>query len=446
MAKITDPDFLNLGTEVVLDTTLKTIELVVSGNLSTDGVTLQCVYSFLKERWKVDTSLIKFPFPIEAITTEAFEVKNSWNFKNDSTRYLIRDAGWAIKDDNGVSKEEWANITTLGGFDNPSIDRAYFAQTTGSTTSQTVLTGPMNQAIKIYGDVSNGNFNYRNYFKIFLREGSKKYDSYDLPIQQNIPQLTYQKYALPLSNSTDLKVTHSDAVISGSTPYTGMTITYYNTNQSKPIGGSSYNFNVVVDGNGANLEQIYEFLQYSLRKDTDIDNGAGVRVGKVQNSIANFVGDTLTTTTGVFIENFNVLDVNRIQFTDVSNVVINYPYVAAGTLTFNTNLINDVDSKYWMFFTNANGNAFGTSNAIIVNNQAGTPIAGGVSGQTSINFTFDYDNNIQGGRTSGTDANVTIIALGLNTAQYTVTTSTITKSTQNNISLVSPLERNYVNN
>ena len=60
-------------------------------------------------------------------------------------------------------------------------------------------------------------------------------------------------------------------------------------------------------------------------------------------------------------------------------------------------------------------------------------------------FTFDYDNNTQGGRTAGTDAAVVVVAIGLNTAQYVSATGTITRATGQNISLVAPLERNYSN-
>ena len=49
MALIIDPDYLNLGTEVTVDTTNKTIKLNMAGNLTQDGVTLQALYSFLKE-------------------------------------------------------------------------------------------------------------------------------------------------------------------------------------------------------------------------------------------------------------------------------------------------------------------------------------------------------------------------------------------------------------
>jgi hypothetical protein len=80
-----------------------------------------------------------------------------------------------------------------------------------------------------------------------------------------------------------------------------------------------------------------------------------------------------------------------------------------------------------------------------VDDASAVDIAGNVSGQASINFTFDYDGNVQGGRTAGTNADVTLVAIGLNTAQYVISTGTITRSTANTITAVSALERNYSN-
>ena len=70
MALITDPDQLNQGTEVTFDTSALTIALSLAGNLSEDGVTGQCLYSFSKEEWLADSELIKYTFPMLAITPE----------------------------------------------------------------------------------------------------------------------------------------------------------------------------------------------------------------------------------------------------------------------------------------------------------------------------------------------------------------------------------------
>ena len=75
----------------------------------------------------------------------------------------------------------------------------------------------------------------------------------------------------------------------------------------------------------------------------------------------------------------------------------------------------------------------------------GVDMAGDVSALASVTPTFDYDNNVQGGRTPGTDADVTVIGLGPATGQYVRATATIGRSTTNSVSLVAALERNYSN-
>lgn len=90
-------------------------------------------------------------------------------------------------------------------------------------------------------------------------------------------------------------------------------------------------------------------------------------------------------------------------------------------------------------------NPYPSPDGILVDDNSGTDIAGPV-GSTSIAFDFDYDNNVQGGRASGTDAAVVLIAAGLETAQVAVVKGlTITRSTGLSFSITAAQERNYEN-
>jgi hypothetical protein len=299
-----------------------------------------------------------------------------------------------------------------------------------------------------------------------LREQGKTYDSYELLTEQNLGSLTYRKYAMPLSNLTDLKITATDDSITGSAPYTGMSINYYTESQQRDIGGTNYPFKVIIDGNSGTAEEIYEFIQYQLRYSGSIDAWDNVVEdinGVVAEDLLAFVGDTLGTKTvsfgdnkqysgGTYIDNFLAADTNRISFSDDSGSVRTFPFVAAGSLTFDTNLQTDANAEYWVFFTNDDaglntGRDFGTDQAILINDNSGpNPITGSVNGSGSIEFDFDYDGNAQrGDASSGSDAPYTAVALGLSTAQYVITTGTITRSTSNSIPFVSALERNYLN-
>jgi hypothetical protein len=450
MARIVDPDSLNQATEVVFDTAAKTIQLLKAGSLSDDGVTLQALYSFCKEEWKSDSNLIKYPFPLVAITEQKFDLVNGWDFADVTTRNLIRDAGWALKDASNVSQEEYMGVKTLGTVG--ATDQIYYqqeARLTGVDADPTdfVLPGAANQAVKIYGDATHGDVDYRDYFKIFVREYQKLYDASQLSAI-GATSVTYQVYAFPLSNSADLKVTHDDAFIAANAPYTGMTINWYDVAQTRDIGGTSRNFHIIIDGNGGTKEQIYEFVQYKLRQATDIDDAVGgTRTGKVTDRLLAFVGDTLITNPdktldwGVFIDDFAVADTNAIDFYDDLGVVRRFPYVAAGKLMFNENLVGDTDAIYRMYFTAG----YGTGSALLVNDNGGDPISGLVGGLDEVTFDFDYENNNQGGRTPNQNAEVTVVAIGLSTGQFVKTTGTITRSNANSFSLVAALERNYSN-
>jgi hypothetical protein len=471
MTLISDPDLLNQGVEVDFLTGSLSgsadgplIRLNTTGNLSTDGVTMQALYSFVKEEWKDDENLIKFPIPILAITSEQFELINTWDLSGSFSKYLIRDGGWALKDALGGSREEWMNITTLGSFQDSNNDLAYFLQFTGSfdTPENFQLTGPVNQGVQIYSSGSI-NFDYRDVFKVYLREQGKTYGFYDLLTEQNLSTLTSRKFALPLSNALDTKITESDATITGSAPYDNMSITYFTSSFQRSIGGTNYDFKVLIDGNSGTLEEIYEFVQFQLRQTGSIDAGdnvaSGIR-GDIAQDLLTFVGDTLFTqrvsyegvTGGTYIDGFQAADTNDLRFTDDSGIVQQFPFVAAGTIVFNDNLQNDSQAIYKVFFTNADGyeNAgsdFGTENAIIINDSSGpNPITGSVGTSASVQFDYDFDNNIQrGDSSSGSVVPFTAVALGLTTAQYVVATGNINRSTANTINLVAALERNYLN-
>ena len=356
---------------------------------------------------------------------------------NDTTRNLIRFAGWREINASGVLEREYMGIVSLGNID--SSDTAYYAFSSDTSKTDFDFTGVINQAIQTFGDSSNGNFDKRSdTLTVYIRSQGKTYGS-ATSTSIGLTALNYIANRFPLAEAADSKITASDVTIANDAPYTGMSITYGAT--TRTIGGVTYNFNVIVDGNGGTTQQIYEFVQYSLRQATDIDDGAGTQVGQLADSLMSFAGDTLKTTTGVAIDDFQASDRNNLIFTDTGGTERTFPFLATGTISFNANLVNDSDSIYRMFFTSG----FNTGSAILVDDNSGTDISGSVGGASSVAFDFDYDGNTQGGRTAGTDADVTVVAIGLGTAQYVSATATLTRATGQNISLVAPLERNYDN-
>jgi hypothetical protein len=611
---IVDPDeltydvniaFATSTKEIVINTTAKTIALKVNGNLTTDGAAIKAVYSKLKDAWRADTTLIKFPFPMGPITDEQFEMINGWNWDkveesgvaDQTTPELLRTGGWSVVNLVGAITEQWFSVITLGSLGD--TDQVYYQQVDADEPSVNfTLTGPVNQAVQSYsdpngdGNVADG-YDRRTYFKIFVREWAKTYAQSEIN-DIGVSSVTFQAYRFPLTNGADLKIgdvleTDIDVNADGIPDqgvYANIDVTYLRDangdfytvlgewatttayvvgnvvqgsdgrwykcitagtsagNSSDLAAGSDtgtsdwavfegerligtiyYPFTIIVDGDttvgptasgAARTEEIYQAIQYLLRQNIDIDESTGSVTGKTATSLLGFVGDTLVTSLGVYIDSFNTQDTNNITLTTFnengSSITVNFPFVAALTVNFGTNLQDDQFAKYWVFFTSATftktatgtiseftivvspdntniavgqlvtgtgigagasvtvisgttitlsvansgavsgtvtfNNAFGTTAAIIVDDNDGIDMAGDVNPawptkRTSVSHSFDYDNNIQGGRAGNTGAPVTVVGIGLTTGQYVSATGSILRSTANSVSLVAALERNY---
>lgn len=229
--------------EVLIDAAAKKIYLVVDGSngLKEAGVTLKCLYSFLKEQWKdagnasAFNELMSFPFPMGPITDEQFELLRGWNFDNTltsgtgndgsgvTTPYLVRTGGWAVVNANGNDEERWFSCITLGELD--ANDQVYFRQvdpTTDFTTAPTdfLLEGKVNQAVQFYSDTNadgTPDYDYSTLFTTYLRTWNKTYQSSTLSAIGAGSGVTYQAYRFPLLNATDVKITSSEAASSGDT-------------------------------------------------------------------------------------------------------------------------------------------------------------------------------------------------------------------------------------
>lgn len=206
----------------------------------------------------------------------------------------------------------------------------------------------------------------------------------------------------------------------------------------------------------ATLAQIYTKIQYQLRQNSNINGlaSAGAVTGKTGSILLNFVGSALKAGffaptnangggTGVTIQGYASTDVNSFTSYDNGAVTRDYPYAAAGTINFNTPLVGG-GSSYRLMFTAppGAGNDYGESGAITVNNVAGTPITGTI-GTASIAFDYDYDGNVQGGATAGTDRAVTLIGIKPGTGKFVAAAGTLSRSKAISLSLVAEADRVY---
>jgi hypothetical protein len=514
MAKIVDPDSLNQGVEVVLDTANKTIQLLEAGNLSDaspgaeSGVTGQALYSFLKEEWRTDSDLNVFKFPMKMIYEAKFEYQFDWIPADAQSIDLLRDAGFKVSK-NG-SYAEYLVAVSLGSFD-ASTDAAYYQQAQGFDQATATLdkTGAINEPILI----ADSDTTYYDYIRFFLREQGKLFDEYDLVNEQNITALSYVAYKFPLSNADDINYTTIDSDIVADSDLADMTIDYYRGNLfatwsgatayasddvvnhddtdagvrwyrrtaggttsddpstdatnweaypgERQVGASYFAYNRAIDFKTILSSNAYEWVQYQLRQDTDINANTdtyGVVNGNVAMDMLYWVGNTLTTQPGVFVDNHNSNNQNNLDLYDITvdgggldtdgvglvSTKRQYPFVAAGNMVFSTNLVADTDSVYWMYFEEVTDGSYNTSDAILVQDQSSSDITGFIDA-ASIAFTFDYDNNVQGGRSATSDAVVWVAAMGKAGAEWIDATFTISRATGLSFPVNAADERNYSN-
>lgn len=262
MALISDPDLLadssadDNSQEVYINTSTKTIKLVIVGNLSTDGVTLKCLYSFLKEQWRNDPNtknLAAFPFPMVPITDESFELVDGWDFLNDTARYLIRTGGWTVRNTSGNVIQKWAGLIGLGTIE--SNDQLYYQQVTGSSTANIQLQGQVNQAVQILRDddgdavyAEGSDYDRRTFFKLFTREYAQIYDDSSLT-DIGVTTMDSIAYRFPIQTSTDLKITNADNVVSSSSPYQNIHVKYFSASYKRDVDttNSERSFGIVID-------------------------------------------------------------------------------------------------------------------------------------------------------------------------------------------------------
>jgi hypothetical protein len=234
----------------------------------------------------------------------------------------------------------------------------------------TAVIGPFDDALT--PDITiNGAINNDNAVRLGLRvrdgdTNGKTFGEANL-VSAGKTQLGNFVFAFPLANATDLKIAVTDAVLTTTEPWLSMSLTFHSTPQARAgLVGGSFNFGIIVAGNDGTAEEVFEFMQWSLRQLTDIDADADTAIGRTIGLLARFVGDTLETGSGdggltfptnpdgggpgVFIDSLNATSTNNVTFLDNTGTFRTFPETIAVTLDFNQVAIDDVTTEFDLFY------------------------------------------------------------------------------------------------
>tara|TARA_R110000772_G_scaffold8737_2_gene28942 strand:- start:16974 stop:18650 length:1677 start_codon:yes stop_codon:yes gene_type:complete len=303
MAKIISKADLNVGTELTVDTTTRTITLNVAGNLvAKDGVTWQALYSKLIQLWETG-SYNEFPFPVYAIDALSGQFNigfdgtryNTWKFGDTlstGTRLYLRDGGWneyaattpsadgtAVA---GTIAATFAGIVSLGTVSSGA--QLYYQKVSGAAPIDFTYTDAANLGVQVFGDAANGNFTSNTYLQGFVRVYGKRYTSSVLADTGKTGTGSFLVNLL-LSNSDDLDSTgvYADIITTPVAPYTKMRINYFPTAfvRDVDVTGTQRSFGIVVD-NGT-----HSGVDGAVAGGTTITSAVGGITG------ANFTGGTV---------------------------------------------------------------------------------------------------------------------------------------------------------
>jgi hypothetical protein len=87
----------------------------------------------------------------------------------------------------------------------------------------------------------------------------------------------------------------------------------------RQIDGIYYAFNIIIDGNSATKQQVWEKHQYNLRQTSDIDQHVSIsQRGDTATDKLSWEGSTLVTDQGVYVDNFQISEQSEYIFTDVN--------------------------------------------------------------------------------------------------------------------------------
>lgn len=411
---------------------------------------------------------------------------------DDATRNMQRDGWWEEYDNTWVLLRVYVGIVGLGSVN--SWAQEYYQITPTAAPINFVYDDQCNQWVQVFWNAANGAFDSRTFFKGYVREQGKKYTDSILADTGNTATNAYIVNML-LSNETDLNITDLDIEMTNA-PYNLITIEYYDgvwfttasvetlsiddvrqdtawrwfictTGGTVDVawvadytanGGTAvlatyagerlvwalyYAYSVAVAWNSATLKEIYTKVQYQLRQNSDIDNGAWTVIWQTADLLANFVGSTLETTIGVYVDAIQWAEANSIKFQDVSGTNRENPYASAGDMSFNSVMVW-AGSSYRLMYTTWPWalDDYGEAWAITVLDNSWTAITWTIS-TWSIAFDFDYDND-SFGWTAATDKPVTLIGIRPNSSKFAIWTWTLDRSKAIKIALVAETDRAYL--
>jgi hypothetical protein len=323
-----------IGDDFDLDYTNKYIEYVGSG----DRYTVRELYSWLMDVFD-DAGQMDDTVPMSAQTPTEYTLINGWTFGDgtagsdgDTIQYLY---GGSVVVDKIGGDDVWANFYTLGTIVADAV--MYFEQDGSLVANYTGYTsGHIDQLIKV---TDGGTDTDSRYVTVYARNLGDTYDHFKAQASA-----TGGRNPVPLATSNDTNDDESgDEVV-------GVTIAFGAVSKDIGDGLGAADYDVVVDGGGNTILDVYRYLKYVTRREntTAIDNPENTTEGRFyqyadptyppvkQAPFGSFAGGKFFGAQGVWVEdisdpnNRELIDADGVTHTPPTSITVSVTGVVSG--------------------------------------------------------------------------------------------------------------------
>jgi len=388
--------------------------------INLDGLKFEALYAFENQERRLDETLRGY----DRFSAGTFKFGGAYDCVNgrvpadDAVRKLFRGSGWRELTGSTVNRIYFGpkGLGAIGVSSVPSYQAAQY----GSSTDFTKL-GNIDEAIQVFGDATNGNFDNTlssHYFSI--RTYGKNYDRVDTTNTLGIAELGGYSSGAALNESdhlTTIPATYALVDVYGGSqiaPWTGMTLEKLASAQTETgFAGADGDFTWTLNNAGAGtLDECVAYLDAIAQADAVVTTGSASLNGKDYDVWYEYTasgkirpitgaGDGY----GVFIEGLTGTDKLRVEFKDDSSVVCVYPVYTPVTIELGQNAIDDANAWFHLFEA-ANYNTAGA----VEYDDAATDVVKGVATNASpfingANTFVDFEHDFT------TDGSVNIVAL-----------------------------------
>jgi len=376
-----------------------------------DGVKFEAIYAFENQERRVDETLRKY----DRFTAGTFKFGGAYDCVNgrypetDATRKLIRGSGWRELTGSTVNRL-YFGLKGLGAIEAASIPAYQAAQY--ATSTPFTKAGNIDEAIQVFGDVANGNFDNTlssHYFSI--RTYGKNYDRINTATTLGIAELGGYSTGAALNESahlTTVPATYPLADVYGGAqvaPWTGMTLEKLDAAQLETgFAGADGNFTWTLNNTGGGtLDQCVAYLDAIAQADAIVTVGPTAPVnlnGKDYDTWYDYTAtgkiNPITGANdglGVFIEGLTGADKLKIEFKDDIGTVCVYPVYTPVSIEIGQNAIDDTLAWFHGF----EAAAYNTIGAVTYTDATAAAVKGSadntspfISGANTF-FNFEHD-------------------------------------------------------